>query len=109
MGAPAVTDKANKKNDQHKTKAYASFASSFAPLTLDELVAEPPADGVELETVEDLTWLWLVNSGGGALSHVGAADKALQGIDGVTEIVDWLHRVRLPTTALDRLRTPCHR
>jgi len=87
------SSKPNKKNDQHKAKAYAAFASSFAPLALDELVAEPPVDGARLNSVEGLAWVWLVNSGGGATSHIGAADKALAGIDGVGDVVDWLHKV----------------
>lgn len=94
MAATVVTNKANKKNDQHRVKAYVAFATSFAPLSLDQLVTDPPTDGTQLDTVQGLTWLWLVNSGSGAMSHVGAADKALVGIEGLVEIVDWLHKVR---------------
>lgn len=92
MGAPAGP---SKKAIHHRARAYDTFTSSFAPLSLDELVLPPAAEaeGDSVEKVEGLAWLWLVNCGGASLGTPDVAEQTVKGLQGVEDIVEWLYKV----------------
>ncbi|KAL8291495.1 hypothetical protein RQP46_002473 [Phenoliferia psychrophenolica] len=81
--APLISKKAT----VHRLKAYNAFSVGTGH-SLDELVLSP----AELEQGATSAWLWLVNLnlGAGMNTATDSVEDALEGIEGVGEIVEWL-------------------